>query len=431
MNWKLTEPWTLSITDDSSGGARRRSFWQRRFALLERAHHVQKPAAILPMVLVAIALLPAIQLTTREIVADEVKPTIEGEAIPSPPSRVALRASKTRQQGYRVVVVAGQWKTIESPLDLHFGSDVKSDGIRVKADEDGKISLRAEKTGTYTVNSAKGNVTVVAVVDAAELRTRINQEGFSGVHVTPMVDGIALSGSVKNQKERKRCEKIAKERFVNVLNEIGLGAPLHVECELIQLGVDEKDSAKRLFEETAGPKTNGLAGTYAFILKGENARMRFNEQLKSVGKAETISAPRVITRSGRSASIQVGVEVPVLIRGKDSVSVDYGTFSHSIDLVPTSLGQGAFRLECRPSVVQLDEAASVSIDGKTVPGRRTRWFDTAVELSDNDYLVAVMKTSEPEDEKQRYLLTISHVEEAKIINQGYLIAAEPDTDSHR
>ena len=431
MNWKVTEPWTLSMTDDSSGGGRHRTFWQRRFALLERAHHAHKPTALLPIVLVAIAMLPAIQLTSRKIVADEVKPTIAREAISSPVRKRDLRTNKARQRGYQVVVTAGQWKSIESPLAMHFGSEAKHDGIKVKTDHDGKLSLLAAKTGTYSIDSAKGNVTVVAVVDATTVRTKLIQEGFSGVHVAPTVDGITLSGSVKNEKDVDRCETIAKESFANVQNEIGVGAPILVESEMIQLAVNDNDSAQRLFEEAAGPKHNGLAGGYALVLKGADARTQFKAKLESFGKAETISAPKVITQSGRSASVEIGVEVPILTRGKDSVSVDYGTLTHRIDLVPTSLRQGGYRLKCRPSIVQLDEASSVTIDGKKVPGRRTRWLDTVVKLSSNDYLVTVLKTSDSEDEKQRYLLTISHVKEVDLVVQGHLLATEPDSDSRR
>jgi pilus assembly protein CpaC len=44
------------------------------------------------------------------------------------------------------------------------------------------------------------------------------------------------------------------------------------------------------------------------------------------------------------------------------------------------LGNGRVRLEVRPVVSEVDSSRSVSINNTTVPGLRTRWVDTAVEM---------------------------------------------------
>jgi pilus assembly protein CpaC len=52
-----------------------------------------------------------------------------------------------------------------------------------------------------------------------------------------------------------------------------------------------------------------------------------------------------------------------------------------VDFVPLALGNGRVRLEVRPQVSEIDPSRSVSINNTTVPGLRSRWVDTAVEMN--------------------------------------------------
>ena len=67
-------------------------------------------------------------------------------------------------------------------------------------------------------------------------------------------------------------------------------------------------------------------------------------------------------------------------QGLGTVSIEYKPFGTRVDFVPIVLGNGNLRLEVRPQVSEIDESRSVTINNITVPGLRTRWVDTAVEM---------------------------------------------------
>ncbi|MGE0760822.1 MAG: histidine kinase, partial [Pirellulaceae bacterium] len=56
-------------------------------------------------------------------------------------------------------------------------------------------------------------------------------------------------------------------------------------------------------------------------------------------------------------------------------------FGRRVVLGPIAIGNGRVRLEVRPQVSEIDPARSVVINNTTVPGLRTRWVDTAVEMN--------------------------------------------------
>jgi pilus assembly protein CpaC len=96
---------------------------------------------------------------------------------------------------------------------------------------------------------------------------------------------------------------------------------------------------------------------------------------------QVLAAPTLVTVSGRPASFNVGGEFPILIpSGLGTVSVQFREFGTRVDFVPIVLGNGNIRLESRPSVSEIDNARGVTIGTTTVPGLRTRWVDTAVEM---------------------------------------------------
>ncbi|MFC1758289.1 hypothetical protein ACFL2H_05920 [Planctomycetota bacterium] len=416
MNWKTMEPWSLSMAGETSDNRRCQSFWQRRFSLMNHAIETRRAPAFVPLVLIAIFMLPAVQLTTREVMADEhhQSKVEKGTAVPplihsySTPMEGDAHLKATRQRNDRIVVTVEKMRMIAF-LILRRNNDEKNSAIELKEVEDGKYSILTKQTGTFKINSNEGDVTIVSVVDSSALQARLKSEGFANVHVTPGIDGVVLSGNVETTRDRDHCVQLAKDHFESVGIQIGIGDhQILIECELIAFTCKGADPLDELHAMETIPRQQAIEGLSASVLKDDAARETLRGSLKRVGKIETLSKPMLVTQSGRPASIQIRRKIPIMTRDGETVSVDYGEFGHRIDFVPTSLGNGMVRLECRPHVTELDTTKSVKVDGQTIPGLRTRFMDIAVEIPFGNHLVAIMRMSEPDDKEQRFVLAISN-----------------------
>ena len=419
MIWKTMEPWSLSMASETSTNRRCQSFWQRRFSMMNHSMETRRIPGVVPLVLIAISLLPAVQLTTREVVADEHHQSKAGNvtAVPplihshSTPMKGDAQLKATRQRDDRIVVTVGQMKMI-TLLNLHLKNEENNSAIELKKVEDGKYSILTKQTGTFTIRSHEGDVTVVSVVDASALQARLKSEGFANVHVTPGIDGVVLSGNVETTHDRDHCVQLAKDHFESFESQIGIGDyQILIECELIEFtckGADPLVDELHAMQTIPRQRATAIEGLSASVLKDDAARETLRGSLKRVGKIETLSKPMLVTQSGRPASIQIRRKIPIMTRDGETVSVDYGEFGHRIDFVPTSLGNGMVRLECRPHVTELDTTKSVKVDGQTIPGLRTRFMDIAVEIPFGNHLVAIMRMSEPDDKEQRFVLAISN-----------------------
>ena len=101
------------------------------------------------------------------------------------------------------------------------------------------------------------------------------------------------------------------------------------------------------------------------------------EALRKDNLVKVLAEPTLVTMSGRPASFLVGGEFPILVpSGIATATVEYKEFGTRVDFVPIVLGNGAIRLEVRPTVSEIDESRNVSVGTFTVPGLRTRTVDT-------------------------------------------------------
>jgi pilus assembly protein CpaC len=122
--------------------------------------------------------------------------------------------------------------------------------------------------------------------------------------------------------------------------------------------------------------------TITFGLIGPNNRFfGFVEALRQYDLVKVLAEPVLTTVSGRPASFNAGGEFPILIpQGLGTVAIEFKQFGTRVDFVPIVLGNGNIRLEVRPQVSEIDSARGVDLNGTRIPGLRTRWVDTAVEM---------------------------------------------------
>lgn len=118
------------------------------------------------------------------------------------------------------------------------------------------------------------------------------------------------------------------------------------------------------------------------IFEGSLSTLKANDLIK------VLAEPTLVTVSGRPAAFQSGGEFPIIVpQEHGKVAVEYRHVGTRLDCVPKVLENGRIRVELRPSVSEIDTSKGIVFQNTSVPGLRTRWVDTAVEVEAGQTLV--------------------------------------------
>ncbi len=273
-----------------------------------------------------------------------------------------------------------------------------------------QIQLSALAAGVTQLNMWDENnsiftVDVVVSGDARELQNLLANEFPEAVlRVRALPNSVSISGFVPSAEMVTPIIRMAEDYFPQVINNIMVGGVqqvlLHVKIlevsrtKLRKVGVDwaffnGNDSiishpTGNISSYTLNPNMvqSGFAETLAFgIVDNAGAFFGFVDMLRDNGLARILSEPTLTTVSGRPASFNSGGEFPIIVpQTQGALSVEYRQYGTQVEFVPIVLGNGRMRLEVRPQISALDEGSGVSFNGFSVPGLRTRWVDTAVEM---------------------------------------------------
>lgn len=282
--------------------------------------------------------------------------------------------------------------------------------VRAQPISPNQVQLSALKAGftTLTVwdeNQGEHTIDVLVYGDARELENLLMTEfPEATLRVRPLASSVVISGYVPRAEMVSRIVRMAEDYYPSVINNITIGGVqqilLHVKLmevsrtKLRQLGFDWANfngddfvvqSVAGLISAanpTAGTVTSTGGDSVAFgIVNDANSFFGFIDALRQYNLVKVLAEPTLVTVSGRPASFSSGGEFPIIVpQSLGTVSVEYRQFGTRVDFVPIVLGNGRVRLEVRPQVSEIDPSRSVTINNTTVPGLRTRWVDTGVEM---------------------------------------------------
>ncbi|HEY1861562.1 MAG TPA: BON domain-containing protein [Gemmataceae bacterium] len=134
---------------------------------------------------------------------------------------------------------------------------------------------------------------------------------------------------------------------------------------------------------------NGAPTNLFFALNKNGTNiLTFLQALKTENVVKLLAEPRIVTLSGRPASFLSGGEQAVPIpAGLGQVGVQFEEFGTRVNFLPVILGEGKIHLEVEPEVSALDANFGTTINGTTVPGRKTQRVHTTVEMEDGQTFV--------------------------------------------
>lgn len=111
--------------------------------------------------------------------------------------------------------------------------------------------------------------------------------------------------------------------------------------------------------------------------------------LETEGKAQLLSNPKVITKSGTQANFTVGGEVPVPYSNNQGVGAEFKKYGVILQVLPTIIPDKKDQVDVQIAleVSNPDYSKPVVVSGTTIPSMITRQVQTEVELKSGETLV--------------------------------------------
>ncbi len=314
------------------------------------------------------------------------------------------------RQNESLQLVVNSSKLLELPVDVA-RSVIHNDAVvQLQPISRNQLMVSAKATGVtqvdmYDTQNNVHSVQVMVIGDARELEAVLKAEfPTATLSVRPIQNAVILSGQVTSDEHVEQAVAIAEQFYPTVINRIGVigmhTVMLHTQVlevsrtKLRELGVDWQFG---FGDDLVGQSVSGIlsgggssastitsTGTDTFrygVITNNNRFFTFIRALRQNNLVKVMADPTVVAIDGRPASFNSGGEFPILVpAGLGQVGVEFREFGTRLDFVAKVKGDGLIYLEVRPTISEIDPTRTVVLSGVTVPGLRSRFVDTAVEL---------------------------------------------------
>ncbi len=295
---------------------------------------------------------------------------------------------------------------------------------------DQSIYVLGKEMGTTSLTLYDNDGRVLSVMDIAvgpdidAFRTQVAQL-VPGSTIDAHISGesMVLTGIASDPGMIDRAVQLAQTYAGNnVVNLVGMGSSQQVMLEVtfaeVRRSVGEDIATRGFFSSDSGDfgtafgpgssltpnptdgtallQTGSVVDTFgviggSFRALGLNFETYLNA-LERRGFAKTLAEPTLVALSGERANFLAGGEFPVPVAqsgrsGEDgiaSLTVEFKPFGVSLAFTPTVLGDNTINLVVEPEVSSIDPAASIQLNGISIPGLQTRRASTTLELRDGE-----------------------------------------------
>lgn len=293
------------------------------------------------------------------------------------------------------------------------------------------VYVLGKKMGTTSLTLYDSHNMMIAVVDVAvgpdvvSLRRQLS-ELMPGEKVGVRIsnDAVVLTGTMSSGPAINRAMEVAKTYAGDkVVNMLSVGASQQVMLE-VRFSEMSRNAAKQIgvnnaFISNSG-KVSGQFGDNRNLFGTSNGKPNLDlskilnsfgaaggsyslgslnlftalDALENKGIVTTLAEPTLVALSGETASFLVGGEFPIPVAqssngtgtgsGTTNITVEFKPFGVSLGFTPTVLDDGVINLVVEPEVSSIDPSASVTINGLSIPGLKTRRASTTLELHDGE-----------------------------------------------
>lgn len=285
----------------------------------------------------------------------------------------------------------GQAQLIERAINL---PNVKVSKVGERVMLSGKVRNQYERE--YAIKTAQlfvGNVAVTGISNAHNAGARRN---------TNVDENINTSVSVFENNSA------GGEAGIIDLLEIEFPTQIRLEAQIIEISVDDaKNLGVQYYSSpnktaTEADDAVGSSGTFYGGETWNTERNRgyrefannpvrwfFAQQapinftisaLISKGRAKILSRPNITTMSGEAASIHIGGEIPIPVSDDGNITYEYKPYGVILKIVPTVDKNNKITSDVTAIISNLDYANSISINGTSVPGFRSREANAVINV---------------------------------------------------
>ncbi len=249
----------------------------------------------------------------------------------------------------------------------------------------------------YTLEVVSADETV-----AAQIRDIL---GYPGIKVSKVGKTIILEGTVRDQYQRERAEKVGGAYGDKVVNLLEISRPVQVkmEAKIVEISKEktsdlgivwgnsvtapgsflfgqggpiygDKDVGYRI-RNSLDPTAFNKAGTYSPI----NAQLNL---LITNGAAKLLSQPNMVTLSGEKANILVGGEIPVPTSNDNGeIDIEWKEYGIKLEVLPEVSQEGLIKSKIKAEVSTLDFASGLAIslgNNLVIPPLKTRKAESTI-----------------------------------------------------
>lgn len=275
---------------------------------------------------------------------------------------------------------------------------------------DQEVILIGKSSGVTTlfIWNQEGRVTYRVKVLSAEVNIAKQIQGAIGeerVRVSMNNGTVVLEGKVKDQNISNRAEQVASAYGQRVINLLQLEKPIRVSIQAQMVEINKaalKELGLNWGNYSVDEKGNiilGTAGEFLFGQYGKGARNTGGglkdllpiyakiRALEGNNNAKILSAPTIITLSGKKANFLAGGEIPVPIASDNGkIQVEWKEYGVKLDVEPVVDEMGNINAKVKPEVSTIDPANGIRVGDLQIPGLRTRRVETHIHLEDGGTL---------------------------------------------
>ncbi|QDU40735.1 Type II secretion system protein D precursor [Maioricimonas rarisocia] len=326
----------------------------------------------------------------------------------------------------RISIIELETRVLEAPARIRIVDGFDPEILNVTALSPTRIRVRAERPGITTLKLVDEHdrvfkIEVFVEGDVRELQAYINRLfPGSSIEAVRLKEDVVLRGWVTEPDQIPQIIAVAQQFAVNVHNQMQVAGVNLVQLDvrvmevqrskLRQLGFNFVLNGQQYFVANSigslapiseailpfgGPPSinvqqSALANSSInFGITGNNEIFQgFIEALQREALLKILAEPKLVTTSGRPATMHSGGEFPILVpQSLGTVTIEWRDFGVRMEAVPIVLGNGRLRLDIAPEVSERDFSNAVDVDGLVVPGITTRRVNTQVEMKFGETLM--------------------------------------------
>ncbi len=304
----------------------------------------------------------------------------------------------------KMTVGAGQSRTVNMS-GLQRAAIANPDVADVVVVSSSELILVGKQTGTTTLiiwsNMGRQTFQVEVAANDPAIANEIKRVlGYPDIRVVKVNKTVILEGTVNDQYQRARAEKIAAaygDKVVNLL-EIAKPVQIKIEAKIVEINRTKTDKLGLQYYSTdtanpgiffAGQYQNTVLQGTAISLGNMGAVAPLNTQLNLLlqnGFAKLLSQPNMVTLSGEKANILVGGQIPVPVSNMaGQVSIEWKDYGIKLEISPEASLDGIITSKVKAEVSAMEwnnPTTKIKLGSNIeIPSIRMRKAETAIALA--------------------------------------------------